>query len=289
MASADEQQLTPHATFSEFFPNVVVYTLSWSFFFLLFQHLLVHLPSYLYLTPLLPSWYLSIPPAKLRHYHARLLFSAHHLLVSLYALHALLTPSLPSMLTAMYTELACDLFDVAVIACTERGFTGLNYLGLLLHHLLSILAILTTFTLHTPLTVTAQLAILLDGTGATDYLFSTTLAHTPLIQHPAVLATALLTTLLFFLSRLFYFPLLAVRFVLSAFATHWLSGVVCAALMAGTAFFNLGMIRTRTAQYRALWKQVTSGAPSREERGMRTPSAAEEQQERVDEGRSLAV
>ena len=279
--------LTPYAPFSEFFPNVVIYTLSWSFFFLLFQHLLLHLPSYISLTPHLPPWYLSIPPPKLRHYHARLLFSVHHLVVTAYALHALLTPSVPSMLQAMYHEVACDLFDVAVIACTERGFTGLNYLGLLLHHLLSILAILTTFTLHTPLSVTAQLAILLDGTGATDYLLSTVLAHTPLIHHPALLATALLFTLLFFLGRLLYFPILAVRFALSAFATHWLSGVVCAGLMAGTAFFNIGMIRTRTAQYRALWRQVVHGAPSREDRSRRAKAADDD--DGAVEGRSLAV
>jgi hypothetical protein len=272
MSSSDDV-LSPHVPFTEFFPNVVIYAVTWSILFLAFHHLLLHLPAYLSLTSHLPPWYIAIPQAKQRHYLARLLFSTHHFLVAYYALCALLFSSPAFLLQCMYHEVACDLFDVAVIAFSDRGFTGLNWQGLLLHHLLSILAILVTFTLRTPLSVLAQLALLLDGTGATDYLFSTVLAHTPLIQQPLVLGSALAVTLLFFVTRLFYFPVLALRFIASAFETHWTSGVVCAGLMAGVMFFNVGMIRTRTKQYRALW----NGA------------GEERKRDRDEEDRSVAV
>ena len=257
MSSSSAAAVTPHESVAVFLPTTLVYTAVWSCLFLLYQRLIV--PQLLHLSPATSAWYSSLTASKQRHYVGRLLFTVHHLIVAYYAIVALTASSdssaVSSMRAAMYHEVACDMFDVAVIAFTERGFTGLHWQGLLLHHLLSILAILTTFTLHTPLSTTAQLALLLDGTGATDYLFNTLLFHTPLIERPVVLLAASFCTLLFFATRLLYFPWLAWLFIYSGWHDGGLwTAAVCAAIMALTCFFNVGMVRTRWRQHRGMWQ-----------------------------------
>ena len=258
MTSDSAAALTPHESITVFLPTSLLYTAVWSCFFLLYQRLV--LPQLFRLSSSTSNWYSSLPAAKQRNYLGRLLFSIHHVLVSYHAIAALTADSGPSavyhMRTAMYHEVACDMFDVGVIAFTEKGFTGLHWQGLLLHHLLSVLAILTTFTLHTPLATTAQLALLLDGTGAADYFFNTLIFHTPLIEQPAVLLTATFCTVIFFASRLLYFPYLAVLFTYSGWSDGGLwTGAVCAVIMALTCFFNVGMVKTRWRQHSSMWRQ----------------------------------
>ena len=250
-------ELTAHESLFIFLPTTLVYTAVWSSLFLLYQR--VVLPELFRLSSSTSGWYSSLPAIKQRNYLGRLLFSIHHSLVACYAIAALTADSGPSavsyMRAAMYHEVACDMFDVAVIAFTERGFTGLHWQGLLLHHLLSILAILTTFTLHTPLATTAQLALLLDATGATDYFFNTLLTHTPLIQHHSVLLLSSLCTIVFFATRLLYFPWLAWLFICSGWRDGGLwTGVVCGVIMVLTCFFNVGMVKTRWRQHSSMWR-----------------------------------
>ena len=259
MPLASSSTLTPHESVSVFLPAALVHTAVWSCLFLLYQRLV--LPELARASPTTSAWFSSLPTLKQRNYLGRLLFSIHHLFVACYAVAALTAAdgntAVLYMRAAMYHEVACDIFDVAVIAFTDKGFTGLHWQGLLLHHLLSILAILTTFTLYTPLATTAQLALLLDGTGAADYFFNTLLAHTPAIEHHAVLLTASACTIVFFASRLLYFPYLAALFTYSGWHDGGLwTGAVCAAIMALTCFFNVGMIKTRWQQHSAMWRQM---------------------------------
>ena len=263
MSTYSPYAITPHESLSIVAPTTLVYTAIWSILFLLYQRIL--LPRIFLFLPSTSTWYSSLPANKQRHYNGRLLFSLHHSLVAYYAIAALTATTAPtalySMRSAMYHEVACDLFDVAVIAFTESGFTGLHWQGLLLHHILSILAILITFTLHTPLATTAQLALLLDGTGATDYLFNTLLPHTPAIQYRPLLLLASLTTAVFFIVRLLWFPWLAWLIIRSGLADGGLwTGVVCAGVMGMTLFFNVGMIGTRWRQHSAMWRQQSRGS-----------------------------
>ena len=260
MSSEPATGLTAHERLDTFLPTSLLYTAVWSSLFLLYQQAV--LPRLVHFHPAVSVWYSSLPASKQRYYLGRFLFSVHHLLVACYAAAALTADSATSavshMRSAMYHEVACDMFDVAVIAFTEKGFTGLHWQGLLLHHLLSILAILTTFTLHTPLATTAQLALLLDGTGAADYFFNTLLFHTPLIEQRAVLLAATSCTAFFFATRLLYFPWLAWLFVYSGWRDGGLwTVVVCAAIMALTCFFNAGMVKTRWRQHSTMWQQTS--------------------------------
>jgi len=269
MPSHPPPVLTPHETITVFLPTSLVYTAVWACLFLLYQRAILPLVFRSFSTT--SVWYTSLPISKQRHYLGRLLFSIHHFLVAYHAIIALTTATtnpttaLHNMRRAMYHEVACDIFDVAVIALTEKGFTGLHWQGLLLHHILSILAILTTFTLHTPLATTAHLALLLDGTGATDYLFNTLLLpHTPLAHSTPTLLAGTLTTTLFFTLRLLWFPWLAVHFAYSGWVDGgWWTGLVCGVLMALTYFFNVGMMKTRWRQYRVMWQRVSHGSGSK--------------------------
>ena len=264
---------------SRVLPMVAAFTLLWTALFLSFQRVIIPFLLRLWPAPL-PAWWSALTPQKRDYYVGRVLFAFHHLLVAYYALLSLLPSSSAAdgvwwMRLSMYHEIACDVFDVVVIALTDRGFTGLNWQGLLLHHLLSILCILVAFTIPTQTAVIAQLAVLLDGTGATDYLFSTVLAHTPLLTLPAVLLTASAATALFFLSRLLYFPYLALLFVLGAWQQRAVTGVVCLLLMLLTCFFNVGMIRTRWKQYRRLWAEAKGRQKQRQTAAGREDSRPE--------------
>src|SRR5438477_607499 len=75
-----------------------------------------------------------------------------------------------------------------------------------------------------PLSLCAQLAILLDGTGSTDYFFSTILNKTPFMTIPIIYFIAVFFTLIFFLTRLIYFPLLGYELILEGFDANLYTG-----------------------------------------------------------------
>jgi hypothetical protein len=254
--------LTHQLTLTELIGHTTLYTSIWAAVLLVYQRNI--LPTIL--TRFESTWFnhtVNQTNASNQQYLiGRFLIGVHHTFVTGLALGAMWHDDATLMQATMLSELAIDVFDVIVIASTARGFTGLNWAGILLHHLLSILAISIALTQPLSIQLLARIAIVLDGTGAADYWTNTIALHSPLIQCWSVFKACAAVTVMFFVVRLVYFPWLGLCFVRDAFAHGISQGIVCLGIILLTCFFNVGMIKTRLRQYKRVYASLQAGQPA---------------------------
>jgi len=264
--------VTSHQPLSIILPQLIIYTVTWSTLFITYQRYILPFLTSVAITANDTStsttsgswssstikWFDELIPSQKNLMFGRFLFSLHHLIVAIFGLFALIFDSPALIYSCMYHEISCDIFDVIQIF-HSKGFTGLNWQGILLHHLLSIFAILTSLTLTLPVKLLAQLAILLDFTGSSDYFLSTILLHSPLIEKPGIFFLSCGFTGLFFISRLFYFPFLGYYFIIELNSFGFSSGLMGSLVIFLTCFFNVGMIKTRYRQYSKVFHALHSG------------------------------
>ena len=199
-------------------------------------------------------WYQSISRGTKSELCGRIVISIHHAFVATIGLVALVTDSKPLVHLAMYHEVACDITDIILITL-GNGLTGLNWQGLMLHHSLSVCALVGAFVFGMNTRIAAIMAVILDGTGSTDYMFSTVIAKTPLMHDALVANIAVAQSVIFFLLRLIAFPIAGAVMAIDAYNNHSvIMAIITVIVVCGSMYFNLGMIRPRYAMFLPFYK-----------------------------------